>query len=102
MTRGTNIAVLAAATLLLGGGFDRAMAAASHPLDPLWADELRAATKAMRADPRLKEALFPQIALREPAKAEVPAWRPGEPVRRQARAVAMSGSSVFEVVVDLG
>ncbi|HEX6011560.1 MAG TPA: hypothetical protein VFY87_07115 [Geminicoccaceae bacterium] len=79
MTSGTKIAALAAAALLLGDGFDRAMAA-SRPLDPLSADELRAATRAMRADPRLKEALFPQIALREPGKAEVLAWRPGEPV----------------------
>ena len=81
MTSGTRIAVLAA-TLMLGGGLDRAMAAASHPLDPLSADELRAATRAMRADPRHKEALFPQIALREPAKTEVLAWQPGEPVKR--------------------
>jgi primary-amine oxidase len=101
MTSGTKTAALAVAALLLGSSLDRAMAAASHPLDPLSADELRAATRAMRADPRLKEALFPQIALREPAKAEVLAWRPGEPVKRQARAVAMNGASVFEVVVDL-
>jgi len=39
------------------------------------ADELRAATQAMWADPRLKEALLPQIARREPAKAELLAWR---------------------------
>lgn len=75
--------------------------AGEHPLDPLSVDEIRIATQAMKADTRLAGAAFPLITLEEPAKPDVLAWRPGRPITRQARAVGMAGTSVFEVVVDL-
>jgi primary-amine oxidase len=75
--------------------------AAQNPLDPLSPDEIRAAAQLMKADPRLSGAAFPLITLGEPEKSDVLAWKPGQPIDRHARAVAMAGTSVFEVVVDL-
>lgn len=75
--------------------------AAQNPLDPLSPDEIRAAAHLMKADPRLTGAAFPLITLAEPAKSVVLAWKPGQQIARQARALAMAGTGVFEVVVDL-
>ena len=75
---------------------------AEHPLDPLSVEEIRATTRVMKTDARLASAVYPLIALEAPAKSEVVAWKPGQPIIRRARAVAMAGTAVFEVVVDLG
>jgi primary-amine oxidase len=76
-------------------------ARAAHPLDPLTADEIRAATEIMRADARLADAMLPFISVQEPAKADVLAWRPGQPIVRRARAMATTSTGAFDVVVDL-
>jgi primary-amine oxidase len=76
-------------------------ATAAHPLDPLTADEIRAAAAVARADARLARASFPAITLEEPSKATVAAWTADATVVRQARVVAMVDRSVFEAVVDL-
>ena len=73
----------------------------AHPLDPLTPDEIRAAARIARMDPRLSQAQFASILLNEPAKAQVNAWRPGQTVAREARLVAMTTTSVFEVVANL-
>lgn len=79
-----------------------AHAAATHPLDPLSAEEIGAATAALKADPELADAIIPLIKLDEPAKGTVLGWRQGEPLPpRRARVTAMKGTSVFEVLVDL-
>ena len=93
--RGVSIMALA----LLAPDLARA---ASHPLDPLSADEIATAAAVTKADLRLATALLPSIALDEPSKAAVLAWQPGQPVSRRARVTAMQGMSVFEVLVDLG
>lgn len=75
--------------------------AAEHPLDPLSAEEITAATAALKAEADLADAIIPLIALDEPAKGTILGWRSGEPVPRRARVMAMKGTSVFEVLVDL-
>jgi primary-amine oxidase len=77
-------------------------ASALHPLDPLNAGEIRAAVAAARSDPRLADAAFPSIDLQPPPKAAVMAWRPGLPLAREARLVALTKTSTYETVVDLG
>ena len=52
-------------------------------------------------DARLADAQFASILLNEPAKAAVMDWRPGQVLPRQARLVAMTPATVFEVVADL-
>src|SRR6185503_11261226 len=52
--------------------------ASAHPLDPLTADEVRAAARITRMDGRLAAAQFASILLNEPAKAAVIDWRPGQ------------------------
>jgi primary-amine oxidase len=76
-------------------------AAATHPLDPLTADEIQIAVRAARADARLASASFPLISLLEPVKATVLAWQPGQPISRRARLQAMTGDRVYELEVDL-
>ena len=63
-------------------------AAPVHPLDPLTADELRAVVRIVRTHPDVPaHALFPEIVLNEPPKAEVLAFKPGTPFRREAAVV---------------
>ncbi|MCO5168505.1 MAG: primary-amine oxidase [Planctomycetes bacterium] len=79
-------------------------AVAPHPLDPLRADELVAATAVLKASGHLPEgALLPLLALDEPPKAEVLAFRPGDPFRRQARAVVLDrlAGRAGEALIDL-
>src|SRR5262245_5330070 len=74
----------------------------AHPLDPLTADEIRAAAAIARTDARMAKAAFASIALEEPTKADVNAWMSGRfSLVRHARIVAMVDRSVFEAVVDL-
>jgi primary-amine oxidase len=91
------VLVLLAAGLTGGTGTTHAQ----HPLDPLSAEEIRLATRLMRADHRLAEAAFTLITVAEPAKRDVLAWRPGRPVGRRARVVASTAEGVAEVEVDL-
>src|SRR5215813_12891134 len=56
-----------------------------HPLDPLTADEIRAAVAIVRASGRLgTEVLFVRISLHEPPKSTVLSFRAGDPFERQA------------------
>lgn len=89
---------LAAALAVLAPGLTLA---AEHPLDPLSAEEITAATAALKTDANLADAAIPVVTLDEPAKEAVLAWRPGQPVPRRARVLAMKGRSVHEVLVDL-
>ncbi len=76
----------------------------AHPLDPLRADEIRAAVAAVRASGRITEgALFSTITLDEPAKAAVIAYRPGDKVDRRVHLLIVPGpeASVIEAVVAL-
>ena len=67
------------------GQAQRGRDVASHPLDPLSADELRAIVAATRAGRGLDHRhLFGWVRLAEPAKGALAAWRAGEPLARAA------------------
>jgi primary-amine oxidase len=60
-----------------------------HPLDPLDADEIRAAAAIYRQ--AFGDALFSMITLEEPSRSELAADEAGTPIERRARAVAVAG-----------
>jgi primary-amine oxidase len=63
----------------------------AHPLDPLTAEEFRAAAAVLRRDRGVDERWrFASIELREPAKDVVRSFRPGDPIRREARVTCWS------------
>ena len=78
-------------TLLLAGVLVAAALparAASHPMDPLDADEILAAANILlRGRAAVPGAIFQSIELREPAKAEVLAFRPGAALPHRAATV---------------
>jgi primary-amine oxidase len=80
---------------------ERRASAPVHPLDPLTADEIRAAAQVARSDPRFAGAAFPSVAVQDPPKADVLAWQPGRPLVRQARVQAMTAGGFYEMLVDL-
>lgn len=78
--------------------------AQQHPLDPLTQSELTSMVKVLKADARMPEGtLFPIAVLHEPPKAKVLAWKPGQPLSRQAFVVALDrkANKTYEAVVDL-
>ena len=84
-------------------------AAPRHPLDPLSGAEIAAAgaivrQQAVRQQAQLgDEARFVLIALQEPSKETLRAFRPGDPIARRAFAVVLdrATTTTFEAVVDL-
>ena len=63
-----------------------------HPLDPLTADEVRAAAEIIRRERATTDSWrFASVDLAEPAKAELLAWRADDPMPR--RAFAVSGTA---------
>src|SRR5262245_10495472 len=83
----------------------KAAAAAPHPLDPLTADEIEAATTILEESGVLGRGFrFISTSLLEPAKAEMQAWKPGQPLARLAQVVLLDRESGlgFEAIVDLG
>ncbi len=80
----------------------QAAAAAPHPLDPLTAEEYAETVRVLREAGHVDDASrFPALGLREPAKASVLAWAPGEAFTRASFAVVKQGPRTFEAVVDL-
>ena len=81
---------------------DTAAAAPAHPMDALTPDEIKQTVQVLRdAGKADAQTRFPMITLREPAKADVLAWSPGQPLSRQSYVVVKSGAAIFEGVVDL-
>lgn len=75
-----------------------------HPLDPLSADEFRRVAAILRRDAGVTDRFrFTSIELKEPAKAYVKAWTPGDPIARSALTVLLdrSENETFEATVDL-
>ena len=73
-----------------------------HSLDPLTADEYTQTTALLRSAGHVDDASrFSTLDLRDPAKASVMAWRPGDDFERSAFAIVKQGSQTFEAVVDL-
>ena len=76
-----------------------------HPLEPLGAEELRAAVAVVRREQGLDaRALFEQVVLREPDKAAVRAHAQGRDVPREAFVVVLDRTAgrTYEGVVSLG
>ncbi len=76
---------------------------ATHPLDPLTAEEITSAVKLIRSSDQFpKNGVFPVLSLREPSKQEVHAWNQG-PFRREAIAVVLDPERnlTYEAVTDL-
>ena len=84
-------------------------AALESPLQPLSAAELQVAFESVlahfRADPQLphEALLFPLVALAEPPKAAVLAWKPGAPWQRKAEVQVLHHPSnrAWTAIVDL-
>jgi primary-amine oxidase len=77
---------------------------AQHPLQPLSADEFRLTVAVLRRDGEVAPTFrFASIELVEPPKAEVRAWRRGDPVPRAAFAVMWdrADNQTYEATVDL-
>jgi primary-amine oxidase len=77
---------------------------AQHPLEPLSEDEFRQTATRLRRDRAITESWrFASIELKEPAKSEVKAWRPGDPVQRTSFAVLWNraDNQTWEGTVDL-
>jgi primary-amine oxidase len=73
-----------------------------HPLDGLTVTELETFRNVLQDKDLLLGSEFPYLALDEPAKADVLAWRKGSPMRRRAFAVVRRNHHTYEAVVDLG
>jgi primary-amine oxidase len=85
-------------------GTGQGAGAARHPLDPLSAGEFRQAAGILRRDRGVGETWrFASIELREPAKAALAAWRPGDEIRREAQVVCWNRSDgrVYAATVSL-
>ena len=95
-----------------GGGGDKAdpaaevvalsaPAKAQHPLDGLTAAELDTFRTVLADKGLVVGSEFPYIALDEPDKASVLAWKPGSSLRRRVFAVVRREHRTYEAVVDL-
>jgi primary-amine oxidase len=77
---------------------------AQHPLDPLTAEEIKAAARVLSASAQFPQgAQFSTIVLKEPPKSEVLGYGTGAPASRQAFSIILDRrrNRTFEVVVDL-
>jgi primary-amine oxidase len=84
------------------GAAPLALAQARHPHDALTWDEHWAALQVLRAAGKYDdETRFNRVTLKEPDKAFVLAWRPGQPLKRAAEIVGKQDKAAFEAVVDL-
>src|SRR5580765_6801350 len=77
---------------------------AAHPLDPLSEDEFRATAALIRAHEQVSDTWrFASTELKEPPKAEVKRWRPGDEIPRRSLSVLWDRATnqTYEAVVDL-
>ncbi len=77
---------------------------ASHPLDPLSADEIRAAAAIIRSEfPEGGRLRFALLHLEEPPKSKANGFEPGDPISRRVRATLLNrgDGSVHEATVSL-
>lgn len=79
-----------------------ATAAASHPLDGLTAEEYQKINQILR-DQKVADdtTLYPLIELKEPAKADVLAWKDGDSLDRKATVYLTSKEGFSEAVVNI-
>jgi primary-amine oxidase len=76
--------------------------AAEHPLDPLSYQEMWRALEVLRDAGHMdKDTRFSELRLKEPAKRDVLAWRPGLEMARAVYAVVRQADKTYEATVDL-
>lgn len=83
---------------------DRAATVADHPLDPLTADEITAATDILRRERALGDsARFVRVSLHEPSKDAVLRFRAGDPLDREAFVIVRdtAARTTYEAVVAI-
>ncbi|HYN21774.1 MAG TPA: hypothetical protein VE078_12490 [Thermoanaerobaculia bacterium] len=94
----------AVALSLLLGSVPGAAQQATHPLDPLSAEEIRAASKALHARPGFPEDMaFAVVALNDPPKKEILAYKGGSSFTRQVFTVLYDReeNKTFQALVDV-
>ena len=92
----------AAALAILAGASAAKAQTTKHPLDDLTAPEYWTTYEVLQASAKVDaETRYPLIQLKEPPKEEVLAWKPGQPMRREALVVVKKGPQTFEAVVDV-
>jgi Cu2+-containing amine oxidase len=85
------------ALLLAGAGV-----ASAHPLDGLSAEEMTETVSILKAEGRTTDdTRFPLIELKEPDKAVVLAWQPGQPAPRLVTVNVKEAAGTFKGEVDL-
>ena len=106
--RRPGAAVLLASVLAVSALWAAPLAGAAPsdqgPLDPLTAAEISTTRDVIEASNNYPPgSFFPIVTLKEPPKAELLAWDPGEPFRREAFANVYNRAAnrLFEAVVDL-
>jgi primary-amine oxidase len=73
-----------------------------HPLDGLTASEIWTAYEVLQASEKVDaKTRYPMVQLKEAPKEEVLAWKPGQPMRREAFVMVKQGPQTFEAVVDV-
>jgi primary-amine oxidase len=100
----TSKSLLGSATLFSALALAAAPGAlsATHPLDGLDAAEIRTAMELLRkASVADDKTIVSLLQLEEPAKADVLAWRVGQPISRRAAAILRRDGRTLRVVVDL-
>jgi primary-amine oxidase len=76
----------------------------AHPLDPLFPTEFQSTAAILRRERGVTDSWrFASIELKEPAKADVKAWKTGDPVPRRSLSVLwdQKTNQTYEAVVDL-
>lgn len=75
---------------------------ATHPMDALTADEIRDAIQILRKSGNFDDATrVVSLSLEESPKADVRAWKPGQPFARHAFGVFLKAGKLFEARIDL-
>jgi primary-amine oxidase len=93
------LSVVAIACVMLLG---QTPAFALHPMDGLTADEYQQTVALLQQAALVSESSrYPTITLKDPPKAEMLAWEPGQPFERSAFVVVKEGTAVYEAVVNL-
>src|SRR5262249_29505851 len=100
VSRMRSLAGVVAAAWLPGWAAYAQPSPSAHPLDPSTAAEIRSATAIVKAQAQLSaNVLFPVIALHEPPKYDILAFKPGASFRREAFVVVMDRAAqrAFEI-----
>jgi primary-amine oxidase len=76
--------------------------AVHHPLDALTPEEYWKVYNTLRDAGKIDEkTVFSSVLLREPAKSDVLAWKPGDPIPRKADVVLLTKGKSYAAVVDI-